>query len=353
MTLFIFVVILCLFLIMNHLYLLHPFRDLDVSVKFDRISSQPNDSFFLNITFENHSSFPILSLDATMRFSGSLRPSDEEWMKEHCTQSMGDTIYHESTWVMPHQRLTIKVPLTADQRGKYVVSSLFLTIGDFLGLKNATNAYQSQASIIIIPERADMNKKLDALGGYLGDQSVQRWIHEDPIIVESYSDYTGREPMKNIAWVQSAKRGNLVVKRYDHTVESKVLLMLDTEDAESFECEQIFSAGRSVMETLDQKNIAYGFTTNANTVIDLQKSLTLGQGSVHTLGLLELLGKAVYGNQMTLMQMIRYVENANQSMQGIILITSKNVTEIQNEILYLEKLSRSKVFTLTVEGVSA
>ncbi len=350
MSLLIFLVILAALLIVNHIFLSNPFRDLDVHVAFDRTSSQPGDSFYLCIRFENHGILPILSLEATMRFSGSLHPSDEKWAEEHCIQSMGQTVYHETTWIMPHQSLVIKVPLTADQRGKYVVGSLFLTIGDFLGFKSVTEAYRSTAEITIIPKRGELSKQMEAFGGFLGEQSVQRWIHEDPVIIESYSDYTGREPMRNIAWVQSAKRGNLIVKRYDHTVENKVLLVLDTEKASGEACELLFSMCRSVMEVLDQKRIGYAFATNANVTIDLQKSLYVGQGSGRTMGFLEILGRAVYGQQMSLRQLSQKLEKSSQNMQGMILLTSQNELEIQSEIQMMKQLAGNSVFVMTAQG---
>ncbi len=67
------------------------------------------------------------------------------------------------------------------------------------------------------------------LGGVIGDISVNRFIFEDPMLTVGFSEYTGREPMRDISWTQSARLGRMMVKNYDHTVDLSVTILLNVQ----------------------------------------------------------------------------------------------------------------------------
>ena len=44
-----------------------------------------------------------------------------------------------------------------------------------------------------------------------------------------YRGYTGREPLKDISWKQTAKLGELMVKNHDFTVDVDTAILVDME----------------------------------------------------------------------------------------------------------------------------
>ena len=106
----------------------------------------------------------------------------------------------------------------------------------------------------------------ELLGSFLGDYSVQRYLYEDPVMTAGYREYTGREPMKQISWKQSAHSMGLMVREYDHTVEPVLTLLLNVETAQERKepvLETCYSLARTVCQELEDKGIKYVFCTNA------------------------------------------------------------------------------------------
>ncbi len=129
---------------------------------------------------------------------------------------------------------------------------------------------------------------------------VRRFYIEDPLLVSSYNDYSGREPMRSISWMQSAKKNRLMVKEFDHTMDMSVTILLDaylhwSEGTHNKELEYCYSLVRTIAEFLEHKKISYRLLTNTfirsrNTVYEaLEKT---GQGSHHFTMLLYTLGQA-------------------------------------------------------------
>ena len=56
---------------------------------------------------------------------------------------------------------------------------------------------------------------------------MNRFIMEDPVLRLGYRDYTGREPIKQISWTQTARMGRMMVSCQDYTVERTVTVMLN------------------------------------------------------------------------------------------------------------------------------
>ena len=54
-----------------------------------------------------------------------------------------------------------------------------------------------------MPRRAASPSFDMLLGGMIGDISVNRFIFEDPMLTIGFSDYTGREPMRDISWTRA------------------------------------------------------------------------------------------------------------------------------------------------------
>ena len=134
-----------------------------------------------------------------------------------------------SVYLMPRQRLTRRTTIAMGKRGRYLFTGATLYGGDFLGLRETPRHYPSECELVILPKKAETRAIRELLGGTLGDASVNRFIHEDPMLTLGFHEYTGREPMKQISWPQSARMGRLMVRIFDHTVEKRVTLILNVD----------------------------------------------------------------------------------------------------------------------------
>lgn len=238
-----------------------------------------------------------------------------------------------TVYLAPKQKLTRKITARLPRRGRYFLRGADITGGDFLGFREETRSFACYNEIVVLPKRAGTAPELNALGGFLGDISVLRFIMEDPVLTLGFREYTGREPQKQIAWTQSLRAGKLLVKEYDHTLEPAVTVLLNVSctGADKFErIERAFSLARTVCETLEKKRIQYSFLTNAMAAgaLGLWSSVTEGLGKNHLLAILEGLGRATYDPAETFSETLERAARMAEQGRSHILITPDAGEEI-------------------------
>lgn len=260
----------------------------------DKLLAQPGETVTWEAEVENRSRMPILFARLWQTFPGLVAiGGSEAWRSSHITESFQLWHVEERMSLMPRQRCRRRVQFSIGKRGAYQVGSYRLSAGDLLGVSEVS-AHGDGQEIVVMPERSEDLRMLQALGGFLGDISVRRFILEDPILTVGFRDYTGREPMKAISWTRTAMTGTMQVRQYDHTAEQNVVVLLNVEGGKSADLEECFRMTRSVCEELERKKIPYAFRTNGNLPGPVGKvfSLASGLGGSHLTTILYGLGKA-------------------------------------------------------------
>lgn len=272
----------------------HSLKALRFKGQTDRILAEPGEEITWNATVENLSRMPIpfVRLTASFPVDATLH-SERSGFRVRPGISFTSRPVEEKMSLRPRRRATRKVRFSFSKRGQYSFAGYHLASGDLLGFKETFKSGDAER-IVIMPERSKQQVSLDALGGFLGDISVRRFILEDPILTMGFRDYTGREPMKSISWTRSATAGSLQVKQFDHTAEQHVMVLLNTEGANDEEFEECLRLTRTVCEKLEQKKIPYGFRTNGNISGPVGKIFHMaeGLGDRHLNTLLYGLGRA-------------------------------------------------------------
>ena len=223
--------------------------------------------------------------------------SERELYVENYTEHR--CLLRSTVYMMPRQRLTRRTRVSMPERGRYLFLGATLYGGDFLGLSEKARAYPLERELVVLPRPLPEATVERLTGGWMGDMSVNRFILEDPIMTLGFREYTGREPMKQISWTQSARANRLMVRRFDYTVErtATVILNVNTFAFGSFGkqlLELCFSLARSVCELLEEKRIPYAFLTNLKAA-GMEKGFgetVDGLGRGHLATALEGLGRA-------------------------------------------------------------
>ena len=97
-------------------------------------------------------------------------------------------------------------------------------------------------------------------------------------MLRGYREYSGREPMKQISWLQSARTGTLTVRQNDFTVDRNVTILFNMEAEAPRIMEHCLELLRQVSETLDASRIPYTLLSNG----DLSSlSEGVGRGHLH------------------------------------------------------------------------
>ena len=228
----------------------------------DHTLAEPGEVITWNATVENHSRLPIPFVRLKEIFPAEAEHYESDaWVHLHCTRLISYYIVEHKLSLRARATAEHKLRMSFSKRGQYFFGSYILSCGDLLGFRESSKDGPDR-SVVIMPERSRQQVSLDALGGFLGDISVRRFILEDPILTIGFRDYTGREPMKSISWTRSATAGSLQVKQFDHTAEQHVMILLNVEGAKPEELEECLRLTRTACEKLEQKKIPYGFRTN-------------------------------------------------------------------------------------------
>jgi hypothetical protein len=226
--------------------------------------------------------------------------------KENISVGYYDSQYRivSDIFLFPRGVYRNKINASIPKRGFYTFNKMYMTGGDFLSLAMPYRLEKFfNKEIIIYPPLKAFNRIQNLMAGFLGEKSVRRFLYEDPNITVGFNDYTGREPMKSISWLQSAKTGKIVVKSFDYTYDASVVVLLNVEhggfngDDYTDIIENCFSLTHSVCRWLEDKKIKYSFCMNAKpigTLINPWQYLHDGLGGSHYTKILEGLGRASY-----------------------------------------------------------
>lgn len=315
----------------------------------------PDEAFCLVYSLRNRS--PRFAL--FLRLTEDLPPAFRPLRSTHVVRmQMGGEQVSLTTWLRPWQEARFQIPVSVSRRGFYILPPMELFGGDFLGLREQSRRFNQYRCLTVAPREAEDQGLADVLGGFLGDISVRRFLHEDPVLTAGYRAYTGREPMKSISWTQSARGLGLMVKKYDFTSEPSVSVLLNADAPKSPEhnerMERCFSLARTVCRVLEERGIEYDLATNAMAAEAFSDVADLGAGlgGQHFTAVLERLGRAdcraAYSGERLLER-----SAASNSDRGRILITPGEEFGDSPALARLRELTGGNVLILRASEVGA
>ena len=324
-------------------------KRLTVQGKTDKLLAEPGETVTWHATVENHSRLPVLFSRLQLHFPGEVTfDAPTHWIRDHCRQTLYKWHVEEKLQIHSRHSVTKQVSFSFPTRGLYEVGSYRLSAGDLLGFQEAFRE-GTGGSVVVIPEKARNQKVLEALGGFLGDISVRRFLMEDPILTVGFRDYTGREPMKSISWSRTAVTGTLQVKQYDHTAEQTVMVLLDTEGGTPEQLEGCFRLTRTVCEQLERRKIPYGLRTNGSLPGPVSKLFYLaeGLGDSHVNTVLYALGRADYACYHSLRYMTLQTVRNRRKNESYILVTPSAAAEKWSSVRMLQEAAGNPVCILS------
>lgn len=283
----------------------------------------PEEPFHITIHLKNTKRFPLFFVKVESSFVKKIiiDPKNQKVTQNHGIGGHSVTL---STWLKANQQARLSIPVSAVERGRYVLIPPVLYCGDFLGFKERQKNLEQFREVVVAPKPLNSSEAKQVLGKYLGDFSVRRFLFEDPVLTMGYREYTGREPLKMISWKQSAWRQTLVVKEYDHTVEPVISVIVNVEttlEDKKELLEKCFSLARSVCSDLENKCIQYDFYTNAQIAGSADYAVTEGLGNRHFMKILELLGRSTYTPSFSYRSLLERLEKTGRKDRGLLVIT--------------------------------
>ena len=339
----------------------------DVSVS--QALLEPEEEFIIRSTIENHKPLflPYLSMEESLPYE--IQISETEQVDRDSTglqvftnttsaqyEQIRNAYLKSSFYLMPNQKFTREVRASLPCRGRFLFRGCNLHGGDFLGLSDSDRSFPTTREVVVMPKRAPIPDIGRLVGDFLGDLSVNRFIFEDPMLTIGFSEYTGREPLRDISWSQTARMGRTMVKNYDHTVDLSLTILLNVQSAnpnsdDDQAVETCISMVRSLCETLEEQHIKYSFLTNAIPVgmIGGADEIEQGNGNRHFFAMMEMLGRLTSIGAKPFSNTILRACRTSEQGRHHILVTPDWNPEWAEPMRLLEKLSDGHILTLTPE----
>lgn len=343
-----------------------PEKRITYEVNFEKRRAEQEAPVSVDIRLTNHSRMPVFYLSFIQNFSGVLKAARQElenktgedikkdsvddFIRKHFGVFAGSAYIKDACYVPGQKTITRSYPFTADRRGCYRISGSHISVGDFMGIRESLFSLNQTGELLVLPKRSSRRDLPMTMANIIGDLSVQRFLFEDPIMTVGFSDYTGCEPQKSISWMGSARAGRMLVKKYDHTAERTVTILLNIEKAGE-ELEECFSLTRSICEALERARISWGFCTNANLFSSQGVSdLTQGTGEMHLNRVLEGISRANGSLVCSADKLIGRLCRSDLYSAGYLIISPAPRAELQGRIRELRAASGSVIYLLYAKG---
>ncbi len=256
------VVLLLLAALLEYLSLRGGAACVDADFKLSKTRTETMEDVELITSVHNGSRLPISYCLLRIAFPlSAVLPKGTDAKRELYLCSVSD-VYR--LWGRQTKRRSLKFQMS--KRGVYTLKGREISRGDFLGLQLSPGRFDAFQSIIVYPPRLDNETITEALGSYCGELSARRWLLSDPILTIGVREYTGHEPMHTISWSQTARRGELTVREFDHTRSLNccvLLLVHGIASGEDHLLDLCCSTVRSVCEALLAVGVDAQLYTNA------------------------------------------------------------------------------------------
>lgn len=328
-------------------------NQLHYEYRFDRLLAEPGQEITMTSAVKNFGRLPVFYVRLAEYFIREVRVDPEKKQRGKYNRS-GEYRTDASFMLLPYRQYTASLSFTLPERGVYAPGRYYLQNGDYLGVSSYVHSGELDTKIVVMPRCSERADVLRVLGGYLGDISVRRFLLEDPILTVGCRDYTGHEPLKSIAWVQSARAGKTLVKQYDHTVEANATVLLNLQGGSEEEREECLRLTRTVCEELERRRITYDFYTNGD-IRTARRDLTWlakGLGQQHFLTIMYGLGISKCRNHFSFGELVDRATRNRRTGSGYILITPPMKRELEPELRRLRACSDFDICILTAGGGS-
>lgn len=290
---------------------------LHLKCEVDKTLVEPGEVNTLCFRIKSSSGLPLFFVSTAIYFEDNITVcEDEDFFRRRVTKSFFGTRVNQYINFVPRGQYTGSVKFCVSKRGIHDIGRMYVETGDFFGLRTMIESIDIDTRVICTAKLADDDSAISALGSYLGDISVRRFIFEDPNLLIGYREYTGHEPMKKISWLQTAKTGELMVKVNDYTVDINVAVVVNMEHDRSSEMEHCLELARTACEYLEQEKIPYAFYSNG----DLG-SLTEGMGRKHINTILRSIGAARPAGYSPFSKLVDKCIRTNHSNRSYIVVT--------------------------------
>ena len=330
-------------------------RDVDYECKPSVRACEPGDVFLVYSTLINRGHRPSLMMRIEERFPRKLNVLEAEQYNVKVLTN-DHRLYNSTAVLRGRQQVKRYLRASIPERGEYRFSYAEIYAGDFLGLHEYRFKRENDQCIVVYPAKIESGELIKAFTNAIDEIAMSKQLLEDPISVYEYRDYTGREPMRQISWTQSAIRNKLIVKQFDPVWQYSLTIALDLQYHGDFEtyvarAEFCFSLVRTLCELLEERMIGYRLITNATISSGISKYESAGGGGGSFTRILYALGSAGNGCVCSVEQLMREVRADNNRRERIIFVSTRSDGQVELALRKTREYTGEKIITLFADAL--
>ncbi len=201
------------------------FKNISLKRELSKNRVFPGEEFKVNVFVENRKLLPISFLNIKEQMP---RQMERKYSDNGKIGSEGAG-YSDSYFIAGRERVRRSYPVHIKSRGVYILKNMEVSISDFLGVHKESRKVEDYFEIVVFPRLKSLVGDRIISNSILGDNTVKRWIYDDPMYVKGIREYTYGDRMKDIHWNSSLKNNKLLVKDYDFTSDREVVIILNTQ----------------------------------------------------------------------------------------------------------------------------
>lgn len=260
--------------------------------------------------------------------------------------------YHKSFFSMgSYKKITRRHRIKCAKRGFYSLNSAVITCGDVLGMEETCKDIELSANLLVYPEIIRVEEIPFPVHNWLGEIAVRRWIVEDPFMISGVRDYNCGDPLNQINWNATARSGEIMVHKLEHTSSPSLMIYLNVDDSENVLgyvvnrdiIEKGITYAASIAHYALSKGIETGFGSNGYTVEHPKQVVRVapGVGSEQLKLLLEVMARMVVAQSKAFSTFVEEDIFSGVTNRDYLFITCHVDEDIMSKIARLKSMGNS------------
>lgn len=236
-------------------------KGLSASVHFSEEEVDEGQQLEVHVAVENRKRLPLPTLKVKFEMERELV------CRERASTSLTDRQYlNEFFTVMPNERVTRIIELTATKRGFYSIDEWHFVTTDILFKSLFTKSEKNHAWLYVYPAHSKYIGDSEVYCQMKGDLVCNRMLWEDSMEFKGIRDYTRTDPMHKINWKATAKTGGLKVNQFYDTISQRFTIFFNVSQTEILKyydlIEESIRIVRNFLELLVSRGIPVRIISN-------------------------------------------------------------------------------------------
>lgn len=131
------------------------------------------------------------------------------------------------TALKPKDFFTYSEDVVLKRRGYYELGEIVTTISDVFGIYSIKKRISSETSLLVYPRPIDLNFFRITSIEQLGDMVIDDRAFQDKSRISSLRGFREGDSVKSIHWKITAKLGDLIVKEFEDSADTHVVVLVD------------------------------------------------------------------------------------------------------------------------------